>query len=76
MLWLQYLFNVAGVTDTTRADLTSIDAEKMLHCFKTNAIGPVLIVQQLLENGLLGQGSTIANLTSKVCPSFPICIIG
>ena len=64
---LQYLFNVAGVTDTTRADLTSIDAERMLDCFKTNAIGPVLVVQQLLEHGLLGKGSTVANLTSKVC---------
>ena len=66
MTTLQYLFNIAGITDTTRADLTSIDAERMLKCFQVNAIGPLLVVKNLLEVGLLGKGSTIANMTSKV----------
>lgn len=63
---LQYLFNVAGVADKTRADLHAIDAERMLECFQTNAVGPLIVVQQLLDNGMLGSGSTVANLTSKV----------
>jgi len=56
--------------DSTRADVLSIDAERMLHCFTVNTIGPLLTVQQLLEQGLLGSGSTVANMTSKV-PSIP-----
>jgi len=61
-----YLFNIAGTMDSTRADVLSIDAERMLHCFTVNTIGPLLTVQQLLEQGLLGSGSTVANMTSKM----------
>lgn len=63
---MQYLFNIAGVMDTSRADWRTINAEKMLHCFKTNAVGPLLVVQQLVDNGMLGSGSVVANMTSKV----------
>ena len=63
---LQYLFNIAGVMDLSRSDLLSVDTEKMLHCFTVNAVGPLLTVQQLLLNGLLGNGTTIANMTSKM----------
>ena len=74
-IFAQYLFNIAGKADMTRAGLESIDAERMLDCFQTNTIGPLLTVQQLLENKLLGSGSTIANMTSKVdcAPHVKVC---
>lgn len=41
----------------------------MTYAFKTNTIGPLIVVQQLLKNGLIGGfgGRTlVANITSKV----------
>ena len=62
---LDFAFIVAGVVDGY-AGLTDTNAEKMLFCFKTNTIGPLLVAQALVKNGVLQQGSTLVNLTSKV----------
>ena len=64
---LDYAIHVAGVVDDY-ADLDEVDEQRMLHCFRTNTIGPVLTVQALLEQKLLGNKSVIAILTSKVHP--------
>ena len=71
--WLQLLLNIAGVIDGTKASIDSIDAQQMLHCFQTNSIGPLLVTQQLLANGLLKSGSIVANMTSKVGSSPALC---
>ena len=62
---LDYAIHVAGVVDDY-ADLDEVDEQRMLHCFRTNAIGPVLTVQALLEQKLLGSKSVLAIVTSKV----------
>ena len=62
---LDYAIHVAGVVDDY-ADLDEVDEQRMLHCFRTNTIGPVLTVQALLEQKLLGEESVLAILTSKV----------
>ena len=38
----------------------------MLFTYRVNTIGPLLIVQQLLKNKLIGEGSIVGNVTSKV----------
>lgn len=43
--------------------------QDMLHTFAINTVGPTLVVQQLLKNGLLGgegSPSLVGNVTSKV----------
>lgn len=62
---LDYAIVVAGVVDGY-AGLTETNEEKMLYCYKTNTIGPLLIAQALVKNGLLQKGSVLVNLTSKV----------
>ena len=62
---LDYVIHVAGVVDDY-ADLDEVDEHRMLHCFRTNAIGPLMTVQALLGEKLLGDKSTFAILTSKV----------
>lgn len=62
---LDYAIHVAGVVDDY-ADLDEVDEQRMLHCFRTNTIGPVLTVQALLEQKLLGNKSVLAILTSKM----------
>ena len=47
-------------------DLDTVDSTEMLKLFTVNAVGPLLIVQRLLRADLLGQGSLVANMTSKV----------
>lgn len=64
MLW-QAVFNVAGAASWK--DLDDVDTEELLGLFTTNAVGPLLVVQRLVRAGLLGQGSLIVNMTSKVC---------
>ena len=61
---VQYLINNAGVAKW--ADLGSLTEEDMLHLFQTNALGPLMITQAVLREGLLKRGSVIANMTSKV----------
>lgn len=36
--------------------------------FRTNAVGPLLITKELVLARLLGRGSVLANMTSKVSP--------
>ena len=49
-----------------------MDAEEMMHVFKINTVGPLLVTQQLLKNGLIGDpakgkgGALVGNVTSKV----------
>ena len=38
----------------------------MVRLFTTNTVGPLLVAQQLEKRGLLGKGSTLANMTSKM----------
>lgn len=52
------------------ADLDEVDEQRMLHCFRTNTIGPLLTAQALVEKNLLGKGSVLAILTSKVTSHF------
>lgn len=49
-----------------RSSLQSVSSETMVKLFTTNAIGPLLVAQQLERAGLVGRGSTIANMTSKM----------
>ena len=63
------VINNAGIYgDRFNIDLDSITAETMLKVYTTNTIGPLLVVQQLRKQGLLGgdKPSLIANLSSKV----------
>lgn len=62
------LINNAGVFGR-RLDIHTVTEEDMLFAFTTNTVGPLLIVQQLLKNGLIGGmggKSLVANVTSKV----------
>ena len=61
---LQYLINNAGVAKW--ADLGRLQEEDMLHLFRTNTLGPLMITQEVLREGLLKSGSVVANMTSKV----------
>ena len=61
---VQYLINNAGVAKW--ADLGSLQEEDMLHLFRTNTLGPLMITQEVLREGLLKSGSVVANMTSKV----------
>lgn len=61
---MQYLINNAGVAKW--ADLGSLTEEDMLHLFRTNTLGPLMITQEVLREGLLKRSSVVANMTSKV----------
>lgn len=65
---LQLLVNNSGVRDEW-SGLEEVTAADMLHCFQTNAIGPLLVTQQLHKQRLLGSGSgggsLVANMSSK-----------
>jgi NAD(P)-dependent dehydrogenase (short-subunit alcohol dehydrogenase family) len=69
------VINNAGTTGTdgyTKWELEDMDAQEMMHVFKINTIGPLLVTQQLLKNGVIGDvkkqanGALIGNVTSKV----------
>lgn len=62
---LQFAIYVAGVVDDW-ADLEEIEEARMLHCFKVNTVGPLLTAQALVQQKLLGRGSVLAILTSKM----------
>lgn len=62
------VINCAGVYGR-KVDLASVTAEDMQAVFQVNAVGPLLVVQQLLAQNLLGGfggKSLVANITSKV----------
>lgn len=48
--------------------LETLTAEHLMNVFNVNAIGPLLVVQQLRRRGLLGgkAPTTVANITSKM----------
>lgn len=54
---IDVVINNAGTTGTdgySKWDLQDTDAEGMMHVFKINTVGPLLVVQQLLKNNLIG----------------------
>lgn len=58
------LINNAGIYGR-RLSLAEFEAEDFSTVFQTNAVGPFLVVQQLLKQGLLGPpGSLVVNVTS------------
>jgi len=59
---------VVGENSYSKWDLDEMDAEEMLFCYKANTIGPLLVVQQLRRQNLIGKpgGSIVGNVTSKV----------
>ena len=64
------LINNAGVLVYT--DFDGVTAEDLLRCFTVNAVGPLLVAQQLHRRGLIGGGggaTLIGNVTSKVSTS-------
>ncbi|CAK0780445.1 hypothetical protein CVIRNUC_005056 [Coccomyxa viridis] len=61
---VDYLINNAGVAKW--ADLGSLTEEDMLQLFRTNTLGPLMITQEVLREGLLKDGSVVANMTSKM----------
>lgn len=65
------VINNAGTTGTngySAWELENVTAEEMLHVFRINTVGPLLVVQQLLKHGLIGgtAGALVGNVTSKV----------
>ena len=70
------VINNAGTTGTdgyNKWELEDMDAQEMMHVFKINTVGPLLVTQQLLKNGLVGdgargkgKGALVGNVTSKV----------
>ena len=64
-LLLQVVINNAGVYGP-QISLETVTAEDMLFTYQANTIGPLLVVQQLLKNKLIGKpGSLVGNVTSK-----------
>lgn len=65
------VINNAGTTGTSGYDkweLADMDQEEMMHVFRINTVGPLLVVQQLLKRKLIGApaGAVVGNVTSKV----------
>ncbi len=52
-------------TDASRNVFGALDAELWMGMFKSNAIGPVLLAQQLYPNILMGTGKKMVFITSK-----------
>lgn len=68
VLLLCTLHTTTGVYGA-KQDIRKITADEMLAVYTVNTVGPLLVVQQLLEAGLIGGlgGKTlVANVTSKV----------
>lgn len=69
---IDLLINNAGVYGsaghTKRMNVEDVTEEEMLLCFRTNTVGPLIVVQQLLKAGKLGGAapSLVGNVTSKV----------
>jgi NAD(P)-dependent dehydrogenase (short-subunit alcohol dehydrogenase family) len=58
------LINNAGMYGR-RLQLAEFEAEDFMAVFQTNTVGPFLVVQQLLKQGLLGPpGSLVVNVSS------------
>lgn len=60
----QLLINNAGIYGR-RGGLMDLEAADFHSAFNTNAVGPFLVVQSFLKQGLLGPpGSTVVNISS------------
>ena len=73
---MQVLINNAGVLQYSNFD--SVTPEDLLTCFRINAMGPLLVAQQLHKRGLIGgkRPTLIGNVTSKARPPpFHRCIV-
>jgi len=75
---ISVVINNAGTTGTdgySKWELQDMTAEEMMHVYRINTIGPMLVTQQLVKRGLVGsvagspsEGpvSLVGNVTSKV----------
>lgn len=61
---LDLVITNAGIAEWS--SLQSVTSETMVKLFETNTVGPLLVAQQLEKRGLLGKGSTLGNMTSKM----------
>jgi NAD(P)-dependent dehydrogenase (short-subunit alcohol dehydrogenase family) len=65
---IDVVINNAGIYGP-KIDIKTVTEQDMMQTYKTNTIGPLIVVQQLLINGLIGGfgGKTlVANVSSKV----------
>jgi NAD(P)-dependent dehydrogenase (short-subunit alcohol dehydrogenase family) len=60
------VINNAGIYGPPSQGLSTVDKALMLEVFSTNAVGPLLVVQQARKHGLLRRPALVANITSKV----------
>ena len=74
---ISVVINNAGTTGTdgySKWELQDMTADEMMHVYRINTIGPMLVTQQLVKRGLLGSVagspsdpvSLVGNVTSKV----------
>ena len=75
---ISVVINNAGTTGTdgySKWELQDMTADEMMHVYRVNTVGPMLVTQQLVKRGLLGsvagspsEGpvSLVGNVTSKV----------
>ena len=75
---ISVVINNAGTTGTdgySKWELQDMTADEMMHVFRVNTVGPMLVTQQLVKRGLVGsvagspsEGpvSLVGNVTSKV----------
>jgi NAD(P)-dependent dehydrogenase (short-subunit alcohol dehydrogenase family) len=75
---ISVVINNAGTTGTdgySKWELQDMTAEEMMHVYRINTIGPMLVTQQLVKRGLVGSSagsppegpvSLVGNVTSKV----------
>ena len=75
---ISVVINNAGTTGTdgySKWELQDMTAEEMMHVYRVNTVGPMLVTQQLVKRGLVGsvagspsEGpvSLVGNVTSKV----------
>eukprot|EP00887_Chlorella_sp_A99_P002829 scaffold6.g2829.t1 len=58
------LINNAGVASW--GDLGDVSEEEMFNCFRINTCGPLFTTQAVYKQGLLKQGSVVAQMSSKM----------
>jgi NAD(P)-dependent dehydrogenase (short-subunit alcohol dehydrogenase family) len=71
---ISVVINNAGTTGTdgySKWELQDMTADEMMHVYRINTIGPMLVTQQLVKRGLVGSSaegpvSLVGNVTSKV----------
>jgi NAD(P)-dependent dehydrogenase (short-subunit alcohol dehydrogenase family) len=61
---LQVVINNAGIL--YRDSVEAVSPEQMLESYKVNTMGPLFVVQALLQRNMLPSGSLVATLTSLV----------